>query len=126
MSNAPHLVSADVAGALPARSRCASVTRVSFAEMRVLAVGLRMRAPGFGGCAPDRDILPEAERADRLAVLVGLWAGGCRNVVDEVLFRDIAARHPELAGRLRSRLRRRHAAAPRFPHSSGGTGIGRP
>lgn len=125
MPNAPHPVPTDVAGSPPARGRCASVTRVSFAEMRVLAVGLRMRAPGFGGGAPDRNILSEAERADRLAVLVGLWAGGCRNVVDEVLYRDIAARHPDLAGRLRSRLRRRHAVAP-LAACSGGTGIGRP
>lgn len=125
MSNAPHPVPADAADASPARGRCASVTHVSFAEMRVLAVGLRMRAPGFGRCGPDSDILPEAERADRLAALVGLWSGGCRNVVDEVLFRDIAARYPELAGRLRSRLRRRHAAAPLAAYS-GGTGIGRP
>ena len=125
MSNASPLASTDAAGTPPTRGRCLSLTRISFAEMRVLAVGLRMRAPGFGRCGPDSDILAGAERADRLAALVGLWAGGCRNVVDEVLFRDIAARYPELAGRLRSRLRRRNAAAPLAPYS-GGTGIGRP
>ncbi len=92
----------------------------SLAEMRVLAVGYRMRAPGLGGAAPRGALLETGERTARLAALEALWAAGCRRVVDEVLFRDIAARHPLLAARMRRRLRRCQSS------SSAGTGIGRP
>lgn len=92
-------------------------------EIRVLAAGLRMRATciGLGRAGrPGQALLDDAERAQRLADLERLWTGGCRRAVDEVLFRDIAARHPQLAVALRARLRRRQSS------SSAGTGIGRP
>lgn len=90
-------------------------------EIRVLAAGLRMRATCIGlGRGGEQVLLDEAERARRLADLERLWTGGCRRAVDEVLFRDIAARHPLLAVALRARLRRRQSS------SSAGTGIGRP
>ncbi|WP_067222058.1 hypothetical protein [Stappia indica] len=90
-------------------------------EIRMLAAGLRMRATCIGlGRGGEQVLLDEAERARRLADLERLWTGGCRRAVDEVLFRDIAARHPQLAVALRARLRRRQSS------SSAGTGIGRP
>lgn len=94
---------------------------LKLAEIRVLAAGLRMRATCLGLDREGRQpFLDDAERALRLADLERLWAGGCRKAIDEVLFRDIAARYPDLAMALRARLRRRQSSF------SAGTGIGRP
>ena len=114
--------SADPAASCRAAKRHAPfAATLKLAEIRVLAAGLKMRATCLG---LDRECrqpgLDDAERGRRLADLERLWAGGCRKAVDEVLFRDIAARHPDLAMALRARLRRRQSS------SSAGTGIGRP
>lgn len=109
--------------AAPLEARCAFAASapLRLSEIRVLAAGLRMRATCIGlDRGGEQAVLDDAERARRLADLERLWTGGCRRAVDEVLFRDIAARHPQLAVALRARLRRRQSS------SSAGTGIGRP
>jgi hypothetical protein len=82
--------------------------RISLAELRVLAAGAML--PGQRAAAgPGGATLDEADRRARLEDLASLWQAGCRRLVDETLYRDIAARHPELARTVRRRLRRRLA-----------------
>lgn len=76
---------------------------LSFLELRVLAVGalVRLRMPRAGRAAPP---LAATERLARLERLQALWMSGCRQVVDEGLFHDIAHRHPGVAQSVRERV----------------------
>jgi hypothetical protein len=65
-----------------------------------------MGVPGLLRNVPAAPLSAE-ERALRLARLLALWQSGCRRLVDETLCHDIAARNPELARRVRQRLRHR-------------------
>ncbi|GGE91526.1 hypothetical protein H1W37_10295 [Stappia taiwanensis] len=79
---------------------------LSFLELRVLAVGalVRLRMPRAGRVAPP---LAATERLARLERLQTLWMSGCRQVIDEGLFHDIAHRHPTVARSVRARVESR-------------------
>lgn len=84
----------------------AASERPGLGELRVLALGAALGL----ACPADRDggaPLAPAERTARLDGLLALWRAGCHRLVDETLWRDLAARHPQLARHLRRRLRRR-------------------
>ncbi|WP_425088448.1 hypothetical protein [Stappia sp.] len=76
-----------------------------FAELRVLAAGCRMRwglSPRLAQPVPP---LSAAERAARLEALLALWDTGCRQALDEDLYRDIAQRNPRMRAAFRERFR---------------------
>ncbi|MAA96829.1 MAG: hypothetical protein CMN87_14105 [Stappia sp.] len=104
---------APVAGRGPAEAasvqEAGRTHRITLVELRVLAAGAGLAAPGAARGAAGRTLLDESERQTRLEQLVLLWQGGCRRLVDETLYLDIAARHPDLARRVRRRLRRSRA-----------------
>ena len=77
-----------------------------FAELRVLAAGCQMRwglSPRLSQPLPP---LSAAERAARLEALLALWDAGCRQALDEDLYRDIAQRNPRMTAAFRKRFRR--------------------
>jgi hypothetical protein len=76
----------------------------SFAELRVLAAGAALGVRANANAGPG---LSQVERRRRIEALLALWQTGCRSVIDEALYTDLAARHPELAALVRARLRRR-------------------
>jgi len=90
---------------LPAQGRAGP----TLAELRVLALGMRMTglaASALRGSRPARaGGLSAAQRSARLAAQLRLWASGCRKAIDEPLLRDIVARHPAQAMALFTRFR---------------------
>lgn len=78
-----------------------------FAELRVLAAGCRMRWGFSPRLAQPVPPLSVAERAARLEALIALWEAGCRQALDEDLYRDIAQRNPRMTAAFRKRFRRR-------------------
>jgi hypothetical protein len=77
------------------------------AELRVLAAGCRMRWGLSSRLAQPVPPLSAAERAARLEALLALWDAGCRQALDEELYRDIARRNPRMAAAFRERFRPR-------------------